>query len=169
MKGHLRERSPGHWAIVIDVRDPVSGQRKQHSFRDTKREPQIKKAELIAPLFCSCIAQSGGRWPISCESRPPARFRRALSRSINTSARTFQPIHTAPSPAKPLSSCAGPAGGLLKLIQGLGLIEVGTSASHHSVEHPRYEPASAAALPTFGSSDWSPERAGGFEVHSEED
>jgi hypothetical protein len=23
MKGHLRERSPGHWAIVIDTRDPV--------------------------------------------------------------------------------------------------------------------------------------------------
>jgi len=22
MKGHIRERSPGHWAIVIDVRDP---------------------------------------------------------------------------------------------------------------------------------------------------
>jgi hypothetical protein len=24
MKGHLRERSPGHWAIVIDVRSPAS-------------------------------------------------------------------------------------------------------------------------------------------------
>ena len=23
MRGHLRERSPGHWAIVIDVRDPT--------------------------------------------------------------------------------------------------------------------------------------------------
>ena len=22
MKGHIRERSPGHWAIVIDVREP---------------------------------------------------------------------------------------------------------------------------------------------------
>jgi hypothetical protein len=21
MRGHIRERSPGHWAIVIDVRD----------------------------------------------------------------------------------------------------------------------------------------------------
>ena len=27
MKGHIRERSPGHWAIVIDVRDPQIGQR----------------------------------------------------------------------------------------------------------------------------------------------
>ena len=22
MKGHIRERSPGHWAVVLDVRDP---------------------------------------------------------------------------------------------------------------------------------------------------
>jgi integrase len=52
MKGHLRERSPGHWAIVIDVRDPQNGQRKRkwHSFKGTKREAQVKKAELIAAL-----------------------------------------------------------------------------------------------------------------------
>src|SRR5215510_3915750 len=52
MKGHIRERSPGHWAIVIDVRDPQSGQRKRrwHSFRGTKREAQVKKAELITAL-----------------------------------------------------------------------------------------------------------------------
>jgi len=25
MKGHIRERSPGRWAIVIDVRDPSQG------------------------------------------------------------------------------------------------------------------------------------------------
>jgi len=29
MKGHIRERSSGHWAIVIDVRDPQIGQRKR--------------------------------------------------------------------------------------------------------------------------------------------
>jgi hypothetical protein len=30
MRGHLRERSPGHWAIVIDVRDdPQTGKRKR--------------------------------------------------------------------------------------------------------------------------------------------
>jgi integrase len=52
MKGHIRERSPGHWAIVIDVRDPQTGQRKRkwHSFKGTKREAQIKRAELIAAL-----------------------------------------------------------------------------------------------------------------------
>jgi integrase len=52
MKGHLRERSPGHWAIVIDVRDPQFGQRKRrwHSFKGTKREAQRACAKLIADL-----------------------------------------------------------------------------------------------------------------------
>jgi integrase len=52
MRGHIRERSPGHWAIVIDVRDPQTGKRKRrwHSFTGTKREAQVKKAELIAAL-----------------------------------------------------------------------------------------------------------------------
>jgi integrase len=52
MKGHIRERSPGRWAIVIDVRDPQTGQRKRkwHSFKGTKKEPQVEKAKLIAAL-----------------------------------------------------------------------------------------------------------------------
>jgi Phage integrase, N-terminal SAM-like domain len=52
VKGHLRERSPGHWAIVLETRDPQTGQRKRrwHSFVGTKREAQVKKAELIAAL-----------------------------------------------------------------------------------------------------------------------
>jgi hypothetical protein len=29
MKGHIRERSPGHWAIVLDVRDGETGKRKR--------------------------------------------------------------------------------------------------------------------------------------------
>jgi integrase len=52
MKGHIRQRSPGHWAIVIDVRDPATGKRKRkwHSFEGTKREAQVKCAELIAAV-----------------------------------------------------------------------------------------------------------------------
>jgi integrase len=52
MKGHIRERSPGHWAIVIDVYDPETGKRRQkwHSFKGTKREAQAKQAELLAAL-----------------------------------------------------------------------------------------------------------------------
>ena len=52
MKGHLRERSPGHWAIVIDVRDPQTGKRKRrwHSFAGTKRQAQVEAARLISEL-----------------------------------------------------------------------------------------------------------------------
>ena len=52
MKGHIRERSPGRWAIVLDVRDPESGRRRRrwHSFRGTKREAQVECACLIAEL-----------------------------------------------------------------------------------------------------------------------
>jgi integrase len=50
MRGHLRERSPGHWAVVIEVRDPQTGKRKRrwHSFTGTKRQAQIECARLIA-------------------------------------------------------------------------------------------------------------------------
>jgi integrase len=50
VKGHLRERSPGHWAIVIDVRDPQTGKRRRrwHSFTGTKREAQVEAARLIS-------------------------------------------------------------------------------------------------------------------------
>jgi hypothetical protein len=49
MKGHIRERSPGRWAIVIDVRDPQTGKRKRrwHSFAGTKRQPQVECARLL--------------------------------------------------------------------------------------------------------------------------
>jgi len=49
MKGHIRERSPGHWAIVIDVRDPQTGKRKRrwHSFTGTKRQAQVECARLL--------------------------------------------------------------------------------------------------------------------------
>jgi len=52
MKGHIRERSPGHWAIVIDVRDPQTGKRKRrwHSFKGTKREAQKECARLITEM-----------------------------------------------------------------------------------------------------------------------
>jgi integrase len=52
VKGHIRERSPGHWAIVIDVRDPATGRRRRkwHSFTGTKRQAQIECARLISAL-----------------------------------------------------------------------------------------------------------------------
>jgi len=52
MKGHIRERSPGHWAIVIDVRDSQTGKRKRrwHSFAGTKRQAQVEVARLLTEL-----------------------------------------------------------------------------------------------------------------------
>jgi hypothetical protein len=52
MKGHIRERSPGRWAIVIDVRDPQTGQRKRkwHSFVGTKRASISGRPPPPSPL-----------------------------------------------------------------------------------------------------------------------
>jgi integrase len=50
--GHLVERSPGHWAIVISVRDPATGKRKRqwHPFRGTKTEAKAERIRLIAAM-----------------------------------------------------------------------------------------------------------------------
>lgn len=52
MKGHIRERSPGKWAIVLDVPDRETGKRRRkwHSFAGTKRQVQVECARLIAEL-----------------------------------------------------------------------------------------------------------------------
>ena len=52
MKGHLKERSPGHWAIILDLRDPQTGsrRRKWHAFRGNKREAQAYCARLITEM-----------------------------------------------------------------------------------------------------------------------
>src|SRR6476660_1018466 len=52
MKGSIRERSPGRWAIILDQRDPATGKRKRrwHSFKGTKRQAQIECARLIAAI-----------------------------------------------------------------------------------------------------------------------
>jgi integrase len=52
MKGHIRQRSPGHFAIVLETRDPATGKRRRkwHSFTGTKREAQIECARLISEI-----------------------------------------------------------------------------------------------------------------------
>jgi integrase len=52
MKGHLVERSPGHWAIILDQRDPRTGKRKRkwHSFKGTKRQAQSECSRLITEM-----------------------------------------------------------------------------------------------------------------------
>jgi integrase len=52
MKGHVRERSPGRWAIIVDQHDPATGKRKRkwHSFKGTKREAQTECSRLITEM-----------------------------------------------------------------------------------------------------------------------
>lgn len=54
MKGHVRPRGEGTWAIVLDVgeRDPKTGKkrRKWHTFKGTKRQADSECARLIAQL-----------------------------------------------------------------------------------------------------------------------
>lgn len=52
MKGHIRERSPGKFAIILDIRDPETGnrRRKWHSFTGTKRGAQAECARLITEM-----------------------------------------------------------------------------------------------------------------------
>ncbi|MDG3578355.1 site-specific integrase [Rhizobium sp. YJ-22] len=52
MKGHIRERSPGKWAIILDVPNPETGRRRRkwHTFHGTKRQAQVECARLIAEL-----------------------------------------------------------------------------------------------------------------------
>jgi hypothetical protein len=52
MKGHIRERSPGRWAIILDVPNPQTGKRRRrwHSFVGTKRKAQVECARLISEI-----------------------------------------------------------------------------------------------------------------------
>ncbi len=52
MKGHIRERSPGKWAIVVDVPDPTTGQRRRkwHSFTGTKRQAEEERARIVSSI-----------------------------------------------------------------------------------------------------------------------
>ena len=50
MKGHIRERSPNHWAIIIDDRQSGKRKRRWHSFVGSKRQAQIECSRLVAQL-----------------------------------------------------------------------------------------------------------------------
>jgi integrase len=51
MKGSIRERSPGHYAIILDVHDANGKRRRKwHSFKGTKKQAQIECARLITEL-----------------------------------------------------------------------------------------------------------------------
>src|SRR5262249_25859436 len=48
MSGHIVERGPNRWAVVLEIRDPAGRRRqKWHAFRGSKREAQRRLAELV--------------------------------------------------------------------------------------------------------------------------
>jgi integrase len=59
MRGHIRQRGKRSWELKFDAgRDPATGKRniRYHSFRGTKREAQVKLAELVASVGgCSYV------------------------------------------------------------------------------------------------------------------
>ena len=51
MKGHIRERSPGKWAIIVDLPDAGGKRRRKwHSFAGTKRQAQDECARIITAI-----------------------------------------------------------------------------------------------------------------------
>jgi integrase len=87
MKGHIRERSPGHWAIVVDARDPQTGKRKRrwHSFQGTKRQAQIECARLVTEIETGAAVD-------------PTRI--TLSEFLDRFERDWISIHVTPASAK---------------------------------------------------------------------
>ena len=54
MRGHIRERSPGHWAIILDIHK--DGQRKRKWFR-----PKDAAKRVDSPELSELIRQSAKR------------------------------------------------------------------------------------------------------------
>jgi len=51
MRGHIKERSPGHFAIILDLQDTNGKRRRKwHSFKGTKRKAEIECARLISEM-----------------------------------------------------------------------------------------------------------------------
>src|SRR5215469_8205165 len=99
MKGHIRERSPGCWAIVLDHLDPITGRRKRrwHSFKGTKRQAQVRCAELVAELQSGAaidpnwVAKGAGSRNPDAPAGPGGRFARAPSWQAAIPARKPRP------------------------------------------------------------------------------
>ena len=93
MKGSIRERSPGHWAIILDQRDPATGKRKRkwHSYAGTKRQAQIECARLISELKGGAyvepskltLAQFFARWLIHVKPNVSPRTHERYSDLLN--------------------------------------------------------------------------------------
>jgi integrase len=84
MKGSIRERSPGRWAIILDDPNSKARKRKWHSFRGTKREAQIECARLITEIEAGGYVEASkmtlGQWIDQwIEAGAPGRRRKKVS------------------------------------------------------------------------------------------
>jgi integrase len=59
MRGSLKERSPGHWAIILDIHDPQTGKRRRkwHAFRGSKKEARIECSRLISEMAAGAYVE----------------------------------------------------------------------------------------------------------------
>jgi len=122
MKGHIRERAPGRWAIVLDVRDAATGEHKRrwHSFAGTKRAAQTECARLISGMSGgtylepnkTTVAQFLDRWLDDIKSKITAKtlerymeiVRKNLVPALGAITLTkLQPMHISEAYAKALS------------------------------------------------------------------
>ena len=103
MKGHIRQRGKRSFELKFDAgRDPATGKRKIQyiSFKGTKREAQVKLAELIASVGKGAYVEPhkvDGRRLRACSRRPVGSRRRHLgadSAALSTTGRA--PNRTAP-------------------------------------------------------------------------
>jgi integrase len=58
MKGHIRQRSKGSWAIILDLGRDADGKRRQkwHTVRGTKKDAQRE----LAKSCTSCTLENAG-------------------------------------------------------------------------------------------------------------
>ena len=85
MKGHIRERSPGHWAIVLDVRDPSHGETKAEMAFISRDQAPITERERAADFGTQRRDVSGAEQDCGGPvPRPVARRHQVQSRSPHT-------------------------------------------------------------------------------------
>jgi len=79
MKGHIRERSPGHWAIILDIIKDGTRKRKWHSFKGTKREAQAECARLVTTMKDGAYVEAN-KLTVGSNASPNGRLERKLAR-----------------------------------------------------------------------------------------
>jgi hypothetical protein len=64
MKGQIRERSPGHWAFILDQRDSATGKRKRKLFPNKKAEDAFRigvDGRQMKPLSLNTLLRHSDR------------------------------------------------------------------------------------------------------------